>query len=295
MQKITPHLWFDTEAKTAAEFYVAAFGRESEVLSTNVLDGTPSGSVDVVNFSLWGFRFDAISAGPFFKFNPSISISVQCHDEAEIDRLYAVLKEGGKELMELSVYPWSKKYGWVNDAYGLSWQLNLPADNHDYKDRICPFLMFTKEKAGKAQEAMNFYASVFPDSKVRFVARYEQGEPSPEGAVKHGEFELFGQTMMALDGYGPHEFVFNEAVSLLVCCKDQAEIDRYWNALSAVPEAEQCGWLRDKFGVSWQIVPEAMEEMMRTGDREKIARVTQAFLKMKKLDVAALQSAYDNA
>lgn len=291
MQKLTPHLWFDKEAKEAAERYVALFGRDSKVLKVTTLEGTPSGSVDVVNFSLWGFQMDAISAGPYFTFNPAISISVQCHDEEEIDRLYAGLAEGGTELMGLSVYPWSKKYGWVNDRYGVSWQLNLPADGHEYGDRICPFLMYTKDMAGKAEEAMNFYASVFPDSKVRAVARYENGEPSPEGKVKHAEFELFGQTVMALDGYGPHEFSFNEAVSLVVRCKDQEEIDRYWNALSAVPEAEQCGWLKDKYGVSWQIVPEGMDEMMADPDKEKVARVTKAFLAMKKFDIAELERA----
>ena len=292
MQKLTPHLWFDTEAKEAAQFYASSFGRDSRIISSTALEGTPSGSVDVVHFSLWGFQVDAISAGPYFTKNPSISFSVQCHDEEEIDRLYASLKEGGADLMALDVYPWSRKYAWVNDRFGVSWQLNLPADDHAYGDRIAPSLMFTKDGAGKAEEAMQFYASVFPHSKVRFVARYENGEPSPEGKVKHGEFELFGQTLMALDGYGPHNFSFNEGVSLVVRCDTQEEIDRYWSALSAVPASEQCGWLKDRYGVSWQIVPSAMDEMMRTEDRAALARVTQAFLAMKKFDIAALERAY---
>ncbi len=291
MQKLTPHLWFDTKAKEAAELYVSLFGNGSKVASVRTLHGTPSGDVDVVSFELWGLRFDAISAGPLFKFNPAISIAVQCHDEAEIDRIYAGLKEGGKELMALDVYPWSKKYGWVADRFGLTWQLNLPADDHDFKDRIAPQLMFTKDTAGMAEEAMEFYASVFPDSKVRSVHRFGPGEAGPEGKVAHGEFELFGQTLMALDGYGPHDFRFNEAISLLVRCKDQAEIDRYWAALSADPAAEQCGWLKDKYGVSWQIAPEAMDELMSSGDQEEVNRVTAAFLKMKKFDIAELERA----
>lgn len=295
MQKITPHLWFDTKAVEASNWYVSLFGRDSKVTHTSKLSGTPSGEVDVVSFELWGFRFDAISAGPYFKPNPAISISVQCHDEEEIDRLYSALLEGGSELMPLQVYPWSKKYGWVNDKYGFSWQLNLPENASEYGDRICPFLMYTKDMAGKAEEAMNFYASIFPQSKVRFIARFENGEPSPEGSVKHGEFELFGQTFMALDGFGPHNFVFNEAVSLLVRCDTQEEIDAYWEKLSADKNAEQCGWLKDKYGVSWQITPSVMDRMTQEGTSEQKARVTAAFLAMKKFDIAKLQQAFDGA
>jgi predicted 3-demethylubiquinone-9 3-methyltransferase (glyoxalase superfamily) len=290
MQKITPHLWFDTEAKEAAEFYVSVFGKGSKITHLSVLEDTPSGSVDVLNFELWGYRFDAISAGPLFKFTPAISISVQCHDEAEIDRMYGLLKEGGTEMMALDVYPWSKKYGWVGDKYGLSWQLNLPAEQN-LKSRTAPFLMFTGANAGKAEEAMNFYAAVFPDSRVKILARYEKREQDKEGTVQHAEFSLFGETLMAMDSAHPHGFTFNEALSLIVRCDDQAEIDQYWAALSAVPASEQCGWLKDKYGVSWQIVPKAMDEMMHTTDKAKLARVTQAFLKMKKIDIAELERA----
>lgn len=294
MQKITPHLWFDKEAKAAAEFYTKLFGGDSKVSYVQQLHDTPSGSVDIVNFEIWGYRFDAISAGPVFKFTPAISISVQCHDEAEIDRLYAALKEGGSERMELSAYPWAKKYGWVSDRYGLDWQFNLPEDQN-VADRIAPSLMFTGKQAGKAEEAMNFYTSVFPDSKIVFAARYEKGEQDVEGTIKHAEFKLLGQTLMAMDSSYPHGFNFNEAVSLMVRCDDQAEIDRYWEKLSAVPEAEQCGWLKDKYGVSWQIVPAEMEEMMRSGDPQKIERVTKAFLQMKKFDIAELRCAAEGA
>lgn len=295
MQKITPHLWFNKEAVEAATWYVSLFGRESKITHQSKLSGTPSGEVDVVSFELWGLHLDAISAGPYFKPNPSISISVQCHDEEEIDRLYKALLEGGSALMPLDVYPWSKKYGWVNDKYGFSWQLNFPEDASAYGSRICPFLMYTKGTAGKAEEAMNFYTSTFPESKVRSIARFEHGEPSPEGSVKHAEFELFGQTFMALDGHGPHNFVFNEAVSLLVRCDTQEEIDEYWEKLSADKNAEQCGWLKDRYGVSWQITPSAMDRMMQEGTAEQQARVTTAFLAMKKFDIAKLQQAFDGA
>lgn len=291
MQKLTPHLWFDTKAVEAANFYVNLFGGDSKIIHQSKLSGTPSGDVDVVAFQLWGFRFDAISAGPYFKPNPAISFSIQCHNEAEIDRLYAALLESGKELMPLSNYGWSKKYGWVNDKYGFSWQLNLPADDHAYGDRIAPSLLFTQGMAGKAEEAMNLYTSVFPDSKIRFVARYEEGQDT--GLINHAEFELFGQTLMALDSSAPHDFVFGEAVSLLVRCDSQEEIDAYWEKLSAHPENEQCGWLKDAYGVSWQITPTAMDEMMDTGTPEQKKRVTEVFLAMKKFDIAKLKEAYE--
>jgi predicted 3-demethylubiquinone-9 3-methyltransferase (glyoxalase superfamily) len=209
--------------------------------------------------------------------------------------LYAALLEGGKELMPLGSYGWSPKYGWINDKYGVSWQLNLPAPDHKYGDRIAASLLFTKDKAGKAEEAMNHYVSIFPESKIRFIAKYEKGEHDVEGTVKHAEFELFGQTLMALDSSLPHDFVFNEGVSLVVRCDSQEEVDEYWSKLSADPSAEQCGWLKDKFGVSWQITPSVMDTMMEQGTPEQRERVTQAFLPMKKFDIQKLTEAYEGA
>lgn len=287
MQKIIPHLWYDKQAKEAANFYVSVFGGDSALVSTSVLRDTPSGDCDLVSFKLWGYSFMAISAGPYFTFNPAISISVQCANEEEIIRIHKFIKEGGRDLMPLDTYPWSKKYAWIADKYGLSWQLNLPNDQSAISQRINPALLFTKDVCGRAEEAMNFYASVFPNSRIHFVGRYQKGqEPDKEGTVAHAEFDLNGELMMALDSAREHVFTFNEAVSLLVSCKDQAEIDYYWNKLSAVPEAEQCGWLKDKFGVSWQIVPYNMNELMSKNPE----KTTPIMLKMKKIIIADLEN-----
>lgn len=163
---------------------------------------------------------------------------------------------------------------------------------------ITPSLWFDTQ----AEEAMNFYVDTFNSapykkqkSRIIEITRYEKGMEVPgvnelEGKVITGIFELAGQRFMALDG-GPI-FKFNEAISFYVECQDQKEVDHFWNRLSAVPEAEQCGWLKDKYGVSWQIVPAAMDDMMRDGDPERLDRVTRAFLAMKKFDLAALQRAY---
>jgi len=152
------------------------------------------------------------------------------------------------------------------------------------KQRIIPHLWFDKE----AKEAAKFYTSVFPKSKIKNTTTVHN---TPSGSVEIVAFELSGQEFMAISA-GP-VFKFNEAISFIVNCKTQKEIDHYWKKLSAVPEAEQCGWLKDKYGLSWQIVPTAMGEMMKDKDPKKVARVTEAFLKMKKFDIATLKKAYE--
>ena len=289
MQKIVPHLWFDKEAKEASAFYTSLFPGSS-VKNVNTLSGTPSGDVDVVTFTLAGSEFMAISAGPYFTFNPSISLFVVFDNEADIKTTWDKLIEGGKALMPYDTYPWAQKYGWLQDKYGLTWQLSW-SEHHDLGQKVTPSLMFTQEMSGKAEEAIRTYTELFPDSKVEMMVPYAAGEGDTEGFIKHARFTLLGRGFMAMDSSGPHEFVFNEAVSLIVRCDTQEEIDRYWEALSAVPEAEQCGWLKDKYGVSWQIVPSIMDEIMTSGDKEKIARVTRAFLKMRKFDIAELERA----
>lgn len=291
MQKIVSHLWFDKEAKEATAFYTSLFSN-SKVNNIRTITGTPSGDCDIVNFNLAGQDFMAISAGPFFKFNPAVSLFVVFDSEEEINAVWNKLIEGGKALMPFDKYPWATKYGWLQDKYGLSWQLSM-SEHHKLEQKITPLLMFTKDKAGKAKEAVEYYASVFPESKVEMLVPYEKGEGDVEGYIKHSRFALCGQGFMAMDSSGPHEFIFNEAISFIINCETQEEIDHYWEKLSAVPESEQCGWCKDKFGVSWQIVPTAMNEMMASGDAEKISRVTQAFLKMKKFDIEALKRAYE--
>lgn len=286
-QKIVPHLWFDKEAVEAAKFYSSVFP-QSKVKSTTKLHDTPSGDVDTVSFELWGYNFMAISAGPLFKFNPSISFSVFYKTKEEVDVLWGKLLKGGRVLMELGIYPWSERYGWASDRYGLSWQIMFVKDG-GIAQKIVPHLMFAGAVCGKAEEAMSFYTSVFKNSKVGDIFRYTKGqEPDKEGTVAHGVFTFEGQQFSAMDSAREHNFVFNEAISLMVYCKDQKEIDYYWEKLSADPKAEQCGWLKDRYGVSWQIVPTAMDEMMATKDKEALARVTQAFLKMKKFDLKTL-------
>ncbi len=258
---------------------------------TTIYD-TPSGDCDVVSFELFGQPFMAISAGPLFRFNPSVSFLVRGEDVDEVDAFWGKLSEGGSTLMPLDSYPFSKRYGWTQDRYGLSWQVMLAGDG--LAQRITPTLMFVGEVCGRAEEAIAHYRSIFPDSALGHVVRYGKGEePDREGTIKHASFTLAGQWFAAMDSAHDHDFAFNEAISLIVGCETQAEIDHYWDRLSAVPEAEQCGWLKDRYGLSWQIVPKALNEMLDDPDTEKARRAMQAMLQMGKLDVEELRRAYE--
>src|SRR3989338_3035722 len=240
MQKIVPHLWFDKEAKEAALWYVSLFPG-SKITNLTTIRNTPSGDCDVVSFSLAGYSFMAISAGPLFTFNPSISFILNFDPgkdaaaEANLDALWAKLAEGGSALMPLQEYPFSKRYGWIKDKYGVSWQLMLTNAKGEERPEIVPSLLFVGDKLGKAEEAVNFYLSVFKDSKLGTMVKYGTGqEPNKEGAVMFSDFKLLDMWFSAMDGGGEHAFKFNEAVSFIVKCEDQAEIDYYWEKLSAV-------------------------------------------------------------
>jgi len=190
--------------------------------------------------------------------------------------------------MELSSYPWSKKYGWVADRFGLSWQVNLVGSSQ----KVSPLLMFVGKQSGKAEEAIRFYTSIFRNSSVATIEKFGKGTPQPEGNVMHARFSLDAEEFMAMDGGLDHQFTFTEATSFFVSCKTQAEVDEFWEKLSTGGEKGQCGWLKDRYGVSWQIVPSRLGELLADKDPERVKRVTQAMLQMKKLDISQLEEAY---
>src|SRR5919112_1104891 len=275
-KKIVPHLWFDKEAKEAAKFYTSIF-RDSRVQNTSMLHNTPSGSVDIVTIELSGQEFMLISAGPLFKFNPSVSFLVACETKEEVDTLWEKLSDGGLPLMPLGKYPFSERYGWIQDKYGLSWQVMFMGDSKmKLKQKITPMLLFVGDVCGKAEEAINFYISIFSNAKIGDIIHYNKGEePDEEGTVKYATFTLASYGFAAMDSAHRHNFAFNEAISFMVYCERQDEIDYYWEKLSDDPKSEQCGWLKDKYGLSWQVVPIIMEEIMQSGDDSKMARVTE--------------------
>jgi len=291
MQKIVPHLWFDTQADEASKFYISLF-TNARLLNQTTLNNTPSGTVDMITIELEGQEFMLLSAGPFFKFTPAVSFLIACDTKSEVDSLWDKLIEQGEALMPIDTYPFSERYGWVIDKFGLSWQVMYMGDM-EYKQKFTPTLMFVGDQCGKAEEAIQFYSTIFRDSQINNILRYGEGaEPNGPNMIQHVSYTLDKQDFAAMDSAYIHDFTFNEAISFIVNCDTQEEIDYYWDKLSAVPEAEQCGWLKDKYGLSWQITPTIMNEIMQDKNPEKLERVTEAFLKMKKFDVAALKEAY---
>jgi predicted 3-demethylubiquinone-9 3-methyltransferase (glyoxalase superfamily) len=275
---IYPCLWFDGNGREAAELYCSVF-KDTTITSDNQL---------VVMIDFDGQRIMLLNGGPQFKINPSVSFMVICSTEEEIDKAWKILSKDGKVLMPLDNYVWSKKYGWVQDRFGVNWQLSF-SDPAIAKQKITPALMFTGEQSGKAEEAINFYTSLFKDSGVVMISRYSKTDNDVEGNVNHAQFTLNNQLFMAMDSSAMHNFSFNEGISFVVECDSQKEIDFFWDSLTKGGEESQCGWLKDKYGVSWQIIPAILNELM--SDINKSERVIKAFLKMKKFDIEKLMNA----
>lgn len=276
---IYPCLWFDGNAKEAAEFYCSVFS-DSKIADENPM---------VVTFTSEGQKFMCLNGGPAFKFTPAISFYTIIQNEDELQEIWNKLIENGRALMPLDTYPWSKKYGWVHDKFGVTWQLTC--DKPEFSDqKFIPALLFSGTNFGKAEEAIDFYTSIFDGSEIKLISRYEADDPNgQDGKINHAQFELNGQLFAVMDSAIVHDFNFSEALSLVVECADQAQIDYFWEKLLVGGKESQCGWLKDKFGVSWQIVPEILSKLMADPDRSE--RVVQAFMKMKKFDIEKLKNA----
>lgn len=280
--KIYPCIWFDGTGREAAEFYCSVF-ENSSILTDPGL---------VVMFELCGKKFMGLNGGPMFKPNPSISFFVKCSSVEQTNETWNKLSEGGSPLMLIDNYPWSERYGWTNDKYGVSWQIMFDPQSNG-RQTISPALLFTNDMLGKAETAIRFYTGIFPDSGTGLMARYPEGD-TYAGKLMYAEYSLAGFEMIAMDGPGDHHFIFNEGVSFVVDCKDQEEVDYYWTKLTSEGGQESmCAWLKDKFGLSWQIVPARLGELIGSPEKEKAARAMQAMLKMKKIIIADLQLAFD--
>lgn len=292
--KIIPFLWFNGQAEEAVEFYMGVFPNASILFLNKWPEESsfPSNNVHSVAFSLEGMHFCAFDAGPAFHFNPSISFFINCETEDEVDRYWDLLSDGGGFLMPLDEYPFSPQYGWLIDRFGISWQIILAEEMPDQK--IFPSLMYVGDQVGKAREAMQLYTSIFENSAIRSIFPYgPDAAPNQPEYVAFGDFTLSGQLFASMDSALDHEFAFSEAISLYVNCEDQAEIDRYWEAFTRNGEESMCGWLKDPYGVSWQIVPRFFWDAFEQGDSDRIQRMMDALQHMRKLDAATLKAAYD--
>ena len=273
--KTYPCLWFDGQAKAAATFYCSIFP-ESKIIQESPM---------VVNWELNGQRFMGLNGGPMFQLNASISVFANFDNQASLDAAWNQLIDGGSALMPTDKYPWSERYGWLKDKFGLTWQLMLSDNN-----LLLPSMLFSNEQFGNAQSAMQFYTSIFPSSGIEVTELYGPENPTQAGKLMFGQMHLMDKPIILMDGPGDHYFQFNEAFSFVVQCEDQVEIDKYWNSLIANGGQESmCGWLKDQFGVSWQIIPAALSKLMSQSNNGQ--KVMEALLKMRKLEIAVLEAA----
>jgi predicted 3-demethylubiquinone-9 3-methyltransferase (glyoxalase superfamily) len=273
---IHPCIWYDGNAKAAAEFYCSVFS------GAKITTDSPM----VVNFELYGQKFMGLNGGPMFKTNPSISFLIICEEDDEIEMLWKALSEDGMVMMPLDKYDWSERYGFVQDKFGLAWQI-MKGKYSDVNQKITPTLLFVGNSYGKAEAAVKYYTEVVKPSSVDGILLYAENEGPAAGSVKHSQFILDGKVFMAMDGYGEHKFAFNEGISFVVECKDQEEIDYFWNTLTSNGGQESmCGWLKDKFGVSWQIIPKNIGALIM--DPVNGQKAMQALMQMKKIEIAKL-------
>jgi predicted 3-demethylubiquinone-9 3-methyltransferase (glyoxalase superfamily) len=296
-QFIIPFLWFDNNAEEAANFYASVFKNARVKTTTRYSEevakatGQPKGSVMTVAFQIEGMDFAAINGGPVFNFTPAISFMINCRTRQKIDDLWTRLSDGGNIMMEIGEYPFSERYGWVQDKFGVSWQLIMTPEHYN----IAPCIMFTGNHRGKAEEAINYYMSVFKNSSVEKIEKYAVNQEGPSGYVSYSSFNLICQNFKAMDSGIEVPFAFNPAISFVMNCQNQQEIDYFWEKLTdgGDPQAQQCGWLADRYGVSWQIVPAGLNLWLSDPESEASRNVMNALMPMKKLDMNVLKSAYD--
>lgn len=278
-QKIHPAIWFDHNALEAAKLYCSLFE------DSNIISNAPN----AIFFELSGYPILGINGGPMFRPNPSISLYVECDTNEELEHKYEVLTKEGMVMMPIDKYPWAEKYAFIEDKYGVSWQLTLRSEGNTHP-KITPSMLFVNDKNGKAEKAVNLYTSLFNKGKVIEMSHYGDGQGNTPGNVLFSRSEIDGFQLIAMDGPGEHAFDFTEGVSFMVYTEDQKETDYFWDRLIADGGQEsQCGWLKDPFGVSWQIVPTRFMELISTGDQEKTKRVMEALMPMKKIIIADLE------
>lgn len=272
--KIHACIWCNNNAKEMAEYYSSIFP------NTKIVDENPV----VVMIEIEGQKMMLLNGGDKFKPNPAISFMGVFKNPEEVEALWNKLIPHSKVLMEIGEYPFSKKYGWLEDKYGVNWQLYTGNDGGAL-EKYVPTLMFNGTNNGKAKEAIELYTGLFPNSKVQGIMEYPEGGDDTPGNVQHAQFDVAGTTLMCMDSSYDHKFNFTEGISLVVNCKDQEEINKYWNALTAEGGAESmCGWLKDKYGVSWQIVPENIGALVQSKESGE------ALMKMKKIDIETLKT-----
>lgn len=291
MQKIWPCLWFANNATDAANYYAKTFKNVKVGGQTFYSEefgnpgGQKPGTVMTQDFEIEGLKILGLNGGDYFKLNPSISFFVNCREESDVQDLWRRLSDSGVVRMGLDRYPWAELYGWTEDRFGVNWQIGLNPDQNE-NVALTPAFLFTQKNFGKAEEAIEFYMKHFKESEIQLKAKNESGKH-----LDFCAFKLAGQDFIAMDGAGEHDFTFNEAFSLMVLCDSQKEIDYYWDELVALGgQHSHCGWLKDRYGVAWQIIPDKLSDW-QLESRDRCNRMMKEVLKMKKLDYSTLKNA----
>lgn len=267
-----PCFWYDSDSAGAAALYLQAFG------TGHIVETTPISTI----WELYGRRLMGINGGPRYRPNGSLSLFVQRSAEEEVRGAFETLAQDGQVFMPLSPKEWSPLYGWVQDRYGVNWQIAQGrVDAADFT--LMPALTFFGAQAGRAKEAMELYTSIFSSSTV------DELHTGEDGRIMFAAAHLGGQTVAFMDGPDSQDIPFSEGASLSVACETQVEIDYFWDRLVEGGRESRCGWLVDRFGVSWQIVPAVLGALMSNPERAQ--RVVAAFLPMNKLDLETLLNA----
>lgn len=274
-QRIVPNLWFQGNAAEGAEFYERVFPRTHAVVAGRYpTEGLAdfqkefAGEILTVDVDLDGYRFTLINADSTFRPDPAISFMVNFDASVadavqHLDDLWRDLADGGTVHMALDEYPFSRRYGWVEDRFGVSWQLVLGDTAGPDRGRIIPSLLFGGPAQNLARPTIERLVGVFDDSEIVTLREFGTPHgPAKADSIAYADFRLDGQWFAAMDSGIEQSASFGYGVSLLIECDDQDEIDRYWSALSHDPEAEVCGWCKDEAGISWQVVPRSMDLLM---------------------------------
>ena len=282
-------LWFNQTAKNAVNFYKNTFG-DLEIEHTEYYTKAGSeihqqseGTVMTISFKLWNQDFIALNGNSMFKHSPSFSNFVYVKSTADLDKIWNQLTVDGTIRMPLNEYPWSKKYGWVADQYGVEWQLMLS----EGENKIVPAILFVDSLYGKGQQALDFYLKSFPVSKL--IAKEITDEH-----ILFSQFKLYNQEFILMEGAGAHGHVFSESYSIVLNCETQAEIDQFWTQLTMNGgQKGPCGWLKDSFGISWQVVPKDLSLWLKEAPQNKKEKLLAKLMDMEKLNIAELKLILD--
>ncbi len=296
MKKIIPYFWCNRNIEEFVNVLTEIFPNSKTGMKTyytessSQVSGMPVGEMMSQQFWLCGQEFGAINGGDYFKFSPAVSMTVFCENENQIDGLWEKLSQGGTVMMPLQEYPFSKRYGWIQDRFGVSWQLNMNGE----KQRIVPTLLFVGDQCGKAKQAAEEYAGLFKSKDSLTIGRFSEKGPDENGSMVHAILKAADQELIFMDGEGPHAFQFTGAISLMIDCEDQNEIDYFWNAITKEGKEMPCGWAVDKYGITWQVFATFLEEYLYSKDEKKSEAALQAMYQMKKIKIDEILKAHQS-